>query len=161
MRKIYLLILLMAASIGYAFAKDEDPGKRKKMFKEVQEFKMKYLAQEMDLSDSQKKQFFELYEEMSKSKHDCYKEALEMDRTLKEDKNATEADYQKVTEAFNKANLESAEIDNQYNEKFAEFLTPKQIYKMKEAETNFKSKLEEMKVNRKKDHHKKNDVKKR
>lgn len=161
MKKIYLLVLLISASLNCAFAQDENPTKREKMFREVQEFKMKYLAQEMDLSDSQKKQFFELYEAMSKKKQECYQEAVKMDRALKHDKEATEAEYQNVTEAFNKANLESAEIDKEYNEKFAEFLTPKQIYRMKEAESEFKAKLDEMRHNRKKgkDHQKKHDEK--
>lgn len=148
--------------VGFSsiFAQEEEPTKREKMFREVQEFKMKYLAKEMDLNESQKKQFFELYEEMSKSKQECYKEAMELDRNLKHNKNATEEDYQKATEALNKANSEWTEIDKQYNEKFADFLTPKQIYKMKEGENSFKAKLDEMKHNRKRDHHKKPDEKK-
>lgn len=160
MKKVFLFIILVTTSINFLFAQEEDWTKKERMFREVQEFKMKYLAQEMELSEVQKKKFFELYEEMTHSKQECYQHAVEMDKNLKKDKHASEEDYQKVTEAFNQANVEAAEIDKQYNEKFSEFLTPKQVYKMKEAENEFRGKLEEMRHNRKKDHHKKHDDKK-
>lgn len=160
MKKLFLFISLLMATISLSFAHDEDMVKREKMFREVQEFKMKYLAQEMDLSEVQKKKFFEVYEEMTESRKECYQEAAVMDRRLKEDKNPTEEDYQQVRNAFNKANANWAEIEQQYDEKFSEFLSQKQIYKMKEAETNFRAKFDEMKHNRKRDHfHKKRDDK--
>lgn len=159
MKKISLIIFLFFAGISFAFSQDEDPVKREKMMKEVQEFKMKYLAQEMDLSEVQKKKFFELYEEMSESKKECYQEAVVMDRRLKGDKNASEEDYQQVRNAFNDANAKWAVTEKEYDEKFSEFLSQKQIYEMKEAENSFRAKFEEMKHNRKRDHHKKRDEK--
>lgn len=138
-------------AIPSAFSKDEDGVKREKMFREVREFKMKYLAQEMDLTDEQKPRFFELYEEMCHKRDDCFKTAKELERKLKKGgKDASEEDYQKATEAMNQANAEAAEIEKNYNEKFSEFLSQKQIYKLKEAEHSFRSRLEEMKINRKK-----------
>lgn len=154
MKKIYLFLMLLFVGVGMAFAHDKDSGKREKMFKEVQEFKMKYLAQEMDLSELQKKKFFEVYEEMTQAKQECYGPALKLKYKLKHEKNASEEEYQKVTEAFNTANARWAEKEKNYDEKFSEFLTQKQIYKMKEGEVSFKAKLEEMKHNRKKDHKK-------
>ena len=155
MKKLSLIITLLIAGICFAFAHEEDAVRKEKMMKDVQEFKMKYLAQEMELSEAQKKKFFELYEEMNESKKECYKEAVVMNRRLKEDKSASDEDYQQVRNAFNEANVKWAEIEKQYDDKFAEFLSQKQIYEMKEAETNFRSKFDEMKHNRKKEHHKK------
>ena len=145
---------MMLCALGAAFAQEDDAAKRDKIYREVQEFKMNYLAQEMDLSEDQKKKFIEVYEEMNESRHQCFKEAMHMDRKLKKDKDASEEDYAKVTEAFSKANAQWAEMEKAYNEKFSEFLSQKQIYKMKEAENSFRVKLEEMKHNRKKDHRK-------
>ncbi|MCH5236011.1 MAG: hypothetical protein J1E16_12020 [Muribaculaceae bacterium] len=155
MKKILTLLMLIIVGVGIMSAHDNDPVKREKMFKEVQEFKMKYLAQEMELSELQKKKFFELYEEEMESKKECYKEAVVMDRRLKEDKNASEEAYQQVRNAFNQANENWTQIEKQYDEKYSEFLSQKQIYKMHEAETSFRAKFEEMKHSRKKDHHKK------
>ena len=121
---------------------------------------MKYIAKEMDLNDMQKKKFFELYEEMNESKKECYQEAVVMDRRLKETENPTDGQYQEVREAFNSANIRWAETEKQYDEKFAEFLSAKQMYKMKEAEESFRAKFDEMKANRKHGFHKKGENKK-
>ena len=157
MKKLSLIITLLIAGICFAFAHEEDAVRKEKMMKDVQEFKMKYLAQEMELSELQKKKFFEVYGEMQESKKECYKEAVVMDRRLKKEKNASEEDYQQVRNAFNQANANWAEIEKQYDDKFSEFLTQKQIYKMKEAEDSFRAKFDEMKHKRKKEHHKKKE----
>lgn len=154
MKKLFILIFFLTAGITMAFAHEEDAVKREKMFRDVQEFKMKYLAQEMELSEVQKKKFFETYEEMMESKKECYQEAVVMDRRLKEEKDASEADYQQVRNAFNEANSNWNAIEKEYDEKFSEFLTQKQIYKMKEAESSFRAKFDEMKHARRKGHHK-------
>lgn len=161
MKKLYFLLLILIMGVGFANAHDKDSDQKKeKMFREVQEFKMKYLAQEMDLSELQKKKFFEVYEEMEKSRQACFTDAMRLNRKVKKNKEATDADYQQATEAFNKANAEWAVEEKQYNEKLSEFLSQKQIFKMREAENNFRSKLDEMRQKKKKDHHDKHEKRK-
>lgn len=159
MKKFVIFILLVIACTGYSFAQKEDDSKKEQRMREVQEYRMKYLAQEMELTEVQKKKFFEVYSEMSGAKKQCYKNAMELERKVKHDKDATEQDYQQLTEALNNANTEWADTEKQYNDKFSEFLTQKQIYKMREAEANFRARFDEMKHNRKKDNHKKPDLK--
>lgn len=150
--KILLFLILLISAPTLLYAQGEDHNARiEQRIKEVQEFKMKYLAQEMELSEVQKKKFFELYEEMSRDKRECYKEAMQLKHRLKHDKDATEEDYKLASDAMNKANDEWAVKEKQYDEKFADFLTPKQIYKMKEAENNYRAKYEGMKHNRSKE----------
>lgn len=161
MRKFGLLILLSVIGIFYTYSQEpasqENEQKIEKRIREVQDYKMKFLAQQMSLSELQKKKFFEVYEEMSESKRECYKDAMGLERKLKHSKDATEADYQQATEAMNKANSEWAEKEKQYNEKLSEFLSQKQIYQMREAENQFRTKFEEMKHARKRDGFKKSD----
>ena len=152
MKKISFLIFLIISGISFAYADKDDMAKIEKRIQEVQEYKMKYLAQEMELSDVQKKKFFEVYGEMTKAKMQCFKLAKQYERKIKHEKAASEHDYQLATEEMDKANAEWSETEQRYNEKFSEFLTPKQIYKMREAEANFRAKWDEMKHNRKRDH---------
>lgn len=142
------LLLIMAMTLG-SYAKDHGGSKREKMFKEVQEFKMKYLAQEMNLTDDQKEKFFEVYSEMNKKREECFKEVRKLERKLRKENDLPESDYRQLTEARNKANIENAEIEREYDEKFSEFLSPKQIYLMKEGEKNFRQKIEEMRRDKK------------
>lgn len=152
MKKLVFLIMLLVVGAGFAFAQKEDEAKVEKRVQEVREYKMKYLAQEMELTEAQKKKFFEVYNEMSQKKWLCYKDAMKLERKVKHDKNASEADYQKLSEAINKANASWADSEKVYNDKFSEFLSQKQIFKMREAENSFRAKFNEMKQNRKKDH---------
>lgn len=150
------LILILSLLVGFVMVSSAQPhGKGKpekdheKMKKELMEFKMKYLADEMDLKDDQKQEFFELYQSLEEQRGAIYRPVMEMRRKLKHDKNATEADYQKVTDAMNTANAESAELEKKYDEKFSEFLSQKQLYKLKEAEKSFREKLQEMRRHKK------------
>lgn len=154
MNKLITFLFLFLFGISFAMAQEEDIVKREKMMRDVKEYKMKYLAQEMELSEVQKKKFFELYDEMQESRKECFHDAVAMDRKLKGEKEADEEDYLQVRNAFSQAQANWTPIEAEYDDKFAEFLTQKQIYKMKEAENNFRSKMEELKHNRKRDHHK-------
>lgn len=160
MKKIFLVFSLLFIGLTGLSAQEADSLRRDKMVKEVQEFKMNYLAQQMELTEAQKKKFFEVYEEMEKARHLTYRNAVKLNRSLKKNKDASEDEYQKVTEAFNHANLIWAEQEKTYNEKFSEFLSPKQIYKLREAENSYRAKLDEMKSSRKKDRHPKPKEKK-
>ncbi|MCH5222670.1 MAG: hypothetical protein J1E82_01390 [Muribaculaceae bacterium] len=154
MKRLAFLILILTGLMPSLFAQKEDDGKHEKMTKEFMEFKMNYLAKEMDLTDAQKQKFFPLYEEYTHQRRDCSKRVRDIEKKLKkEGKNASEAEYQNLLELQAKTKAELAEIDKVYDEKFAEFLSPKQLYKLKEGETAFRKKLDEMKRN--KDHKKK------
>lgn len=136
---------------GFATVMAQDSGKRSKeeIFREVQEFKIKFLAQEMDLKEDQQERFVKLYSEMNQKRFACMKEARSLKKKLKKNPDATEEDYQKVTDSMNKAKAEAASIEKEYDEKFAEFLSQKQIFKMKSAENEFRQKMEEMRHNKK------------
>ena len=147
----YLLVSLVVCFAGvFAMSADKKDGKsHKQMFKEIQEFKMNFLAQEMDLSAEQKEKFFQLYDEMTHKRMACMRTARKLEKELKGKENPTEADYQAVTEAMAKAKAEDAKIEEAYFQKFPTFLSQKQIFKMKEAEDAFRQKIEMMRHNSK------------
>ncbi|MDE7109960.1 MAG: hypothetical protein K2O49_08365 [Muribaculaceae bacterium] len=153
-----LLISLFSLLLGvFSVSADGKKGKtREQVFKEIQEFKMNYLAKEMDLKEDQRQKFFDLYEEMTRKRKECMKNARHLERRLKKLENPTEADYQAATEAMTKARAEDASIEKTYSEKFSTFLTQKQIFKMKEGEEAFRKKMEEMR----RKHHKEKKEKK-
>lgn len=147
-KKIILILLLALCGIVAADAQRHEGRNHDKMMKELQEFKLKFLAQEMDLQDDQKEKFVELYNEMSEKRIACMKEAWKLRRQVKHDKDATEADYEAAAEAMKKAKAEDSEIEKSYDDKFAQFLTSKQMFKMKAAEEEFRKKMEEMRSKR-------------
>lgn len=147
MKKTYLLLFLafLLAIPGYAQKRQKS---QEDMKREILDFKLKFLAQEMDLKEDQQKQFFELYSQMESEKYGLYKEARKAEKKVKEDPNASDEDFQRAAEMTSEAKMKEAKIEEKYNEKFKTFLSPKQMYAMKQAEDKFREKLREMKKDR-------------
>lgn len=136
-----LLILLALLSVLPSFAqkqgnKDHD-GKRKEMM----EFKMKFLADEIGIKDDQRKQFFEVYQQMETERRAIFKKIKTAEKSIAANKNASEADYEKANKEISEAKNEMTKIDKKYEDKFSTFLSKKQIYKLKEAENKFMEKV--------------------
>lgn len=140
---LFLIILAGFALSGMA----QRPGngkKREEMRKELEEFKMKFIAQEMDLKESQQKQFFEVYGQMQDERIRLFEQTRALERKLKRNPDATEADYAAMSKAITEAKQKDAEIEEKYDAKFAMFLSGKQIFKMKDAEEKFRRKMHQM-----------------
>ena len=116
------------------------------MMKEITEYKMKFLAQEMDLKEDQKEKFVELYQKMSEERMQNFRRMRQLEDSLKE--NASEEDYKKASDGIADLKLADARIEKEYDAKFAKFLSQKQIYKMKEAEEKFRRKMHDMRQKR-------------
>ncbi|MCM1377408.1 MAG: hypothetical protein NC097_06410 [Clostridium sp.] len=140
MKKYIILILITLFSVS-AFAQKK-PHKRPNP-REVLEFKMKFLAQEMDLSADQQQKFFPLYTQMDAEIRRVFHSVREIERRVEKDKNSSEADYAALNSARTEAKGRLAEIEKEYDAKFAKFLSKKQIVKMKEAEATFRQKMKE------------------
>lgn len=151
MRKIiYLFLGLLLVCLPMSAKK---PGEGsccppEKFRKEIREFKLKFLAQEMDLREDQQKQFFTLYTQMSDEKEALMRSVRQAVEKVEKMDNATESDYRSAAEAMTRAREQELAIDKKYEEKFSTFLTKKQIFKMNEAERKFRDKLNEMRHNR-------------
>lgn len=149
MKKILLLLSLFAFTFGMACAQNKQKGgePNPKMMKEIQEYKIKFLAQEMELKDDQIPKFTELYEKMSEEKRANFMNMRKLEKSLKS--NSSEAEYKEVSDKISDCRLKDAQIDKEYDAKFATFLTQKQIYKMKAAEEKFRRKMHEMRHKKK------------
>lgn len=143
MRKLSLLLLLLAAVMLPVCAQQKGKD-RDEMRKEIEEYKMKFLAQEMELKEDQQKKFFELYAQMSSERRKIFKEIKTLEKKIANSRNATDAEYKEVTDAINAAKDKDSAVVKKYDEKFSQFLSQKQIYKMKAAEEQFRKRMNEM-----------------
>lgn len=142
MKRIYLILFLLLAIALPGMAQKREKN-RDEMRKEILDFKLKFLAQEMELTPEQQQKFFPLYTQMENERFELYREASRAEKKVKE-ASATEEDYAAAAEMSSSAKLKEAQIEEKYNEKFKAFLSPKQMYKMKEAEEKFRKKMREM-----------------
>lgn len=144
MRK-YVLILAMSLFLIFpAIAQKSENKSKEDMRKELHEFKLKYLAQEMDLNDDQKKPFFDIYEQLVKERREVRKTFRHTQKKLKNSKNLSNADYEAINKDLTAAKEKETLIEKKYDEKFSKFLSAKQIFKMKEAEEKWRAKMKEM-----------------
>lgn len=145
--RLSIMAIFMLLATVFATAQ-EHKRSREEMRREILEFKMKFLAQEMELKADQQQKFFDLYSRMEEEKFKAFHDACKMERELKKKKDASEAEYQAAHEAMERSKEKIAEIEKHYDRQFAEFLTRKQIFKMKEAEDKFRMKMREMRGKR-------------
>ena len=131
-----LILLLSILFVIPAFAQNKDADHEAKK-KEMLEFKLKFLGDEMGLNESQKKQFGEIYTQMQKERRAIHKKIKSADKLIKNNKNATEADYEKATKEIANAKSKMEQVEKKYYNIFSKFLTKKQIYLMQEAENKF------------------------
>lgn len=153
MKKVLLFLVALLCVGGMAFANPAEscapPDCRPdpKKLKELLDYKIKFLAQEMELRDDQKQKFAALYEKMSEEKRANFESMRAAEMKLKE--NASEAEYKRLSDMISDCRMRDVQIDKEYDAKFATFLSQKQIYKMKEAEDMFRRKMMEMHQKRK------------
>lgn len=148
MRKFLLLLLMITAALTPVLAQHSVKS-HKAMRKEIHEFKLKFLAQEMELKEDQQKKFFELYNRMTDERAKVFRETRALEKKIADSSNVSDADYEEVSKAMTAAKEKDAEIEKRYDEKFRQFLSPKQIFKMKEAEEKFRQKMHEMRHKKK------------
>lgn len=152
MKKYLLLTLITLFFALGASAQKNCPGHlsdAKK--KELREFKMKFMADELELTPEQRKQFEDLYSQMEKERREVKKKIREIEKSLEADKKPTEADYDKASKEITEAKAQMTAIEQKYDAKFAKFLSKKQIYKLKEAEETFQKKMRNCLEKRNKD----------
>jgi Spy/CpxP family protein refolding chaperone len=146
MKKLILLIILvLTVAVSPVAAQNKSKAERQQMWQEMQEFKLKFISQEIELKEDQQKKFTELYSQKSEEKRKVFHEIRTLEKKLKNNKDADDAEYASVMRSISAAKDKDAEIEKKYDEKFATVLTAKQIYKLREAEEKFRQKLQEMK----------------
>lgn len=149
--KFKLLITIALSILIFLPASSQNNGKksREEMRREFKEFKIKFIAQEIEVGPTQMKEFTELYSQLEDERGKLFETTHKLEKSVKKNKEATEADYQKLNKAINDTKIKDAEISSRYDEKFSKILTPRQVVKMKDAEESFRRKMHEMRHNRK------------
>ena len=137
MKKTLLMILMLTLVSFAGMAQSKGGSDKSARAKEFLEFKIKYLSDEMGLTGEERQKFVNLYTQYGNEKRVLWKKAHDLEKKIKEKKNATEAEY----EEWSKAKAKIDELEASYDKKFSNFLTSKQIYKMKSAEEQFKQKM--------------------
>lgn len=149
------LLIIMVISVSPAFAQKNKGKSRSEMRKEMSEFHLKFLAQEIDLKEDQQKAFFDTYKAMMDERGKVFHETRNLEKRLKAG-NASEQEYESVTNALTSAKEKDAAIEKKYDDKLGKILSPKQLYQLKEAEKKWRAKMQQMRFTHRHDRKKAN-----
>ncbi|MCM1504882.1 MAG: hypothetical protein NC127_06780 [Muribaculum sp.] len=139
----FMLCLILATGMP---ALAQGPGDkrpdRKEWFRQMREYKHDFMAKELCLSKEQQGKFFPLYDDMEQKLHRIQHESMEMENKINRSQSGvTDLEYEKAAEALVEVKGKEAAIEEQYFAKFKSVLTPKQLFKLKQAERNFTREL--------------------
>ena len=153
MKRISILILLIASIAQFAIA-DSDKGEREQWFKEMREFKHKFLAKELGLTDQQQEAFFPIYDAMDSECQKFHRETRKLQRDIKKkkDNEVTDLEYEKAAEALFELKGRENKIEQKYYPQLKAVITPRQLFLLKGAEDKFMRHL----MNHRQKHSKKN-----
>ncbi len=141
---IFLISIFVFPCQGFSQQKEGKLHKHAGISKEIEDFKIKFLIEEMELEKSKQEKFSELYRQMQAEKSKVFSDMRNAERRIKDKKEATEKEYLEANEQITDARIKLAEIEKKYDEKFSAVLSKKQLFKMKEAEKLFREKMHKM-----------------
>lgn len=142
MTRTLLIALTFILTVLSASAQGKEP--TDEMLKELQEFKIKYLIQEMDLPADRQTEFTKVYTQYDNERSALFRELMQRHRSIRHNNNPTDTEYMVAAEAMATAKAREGGLEQKYFNKFKTMLTPKQLYQLKRAEKKFERKLGEM-----------------
>ena len=110
--------------------KDSVKGNRAEWKKELQDFKYKYLAQEVELTEEQQEKFFELYVKMESELKTVDSDCKAAQKAVKAEGEHSDAEYEKALNALLNKRVMKGQIEKRYYDQFKTFLSVKQLYKL-------------------------------
>lgn len=149
-----LMVVIAAVAIGIApsFAQKDGGNHSKRhaeMMRELQEFKIKYLIQEAQITKEQQPEFVRIYTELNNAKMSLFKTYHDNQKSLKAKASPTDEDYNKVSEEMAGSKSAEGALDMKCYQQLKKLLTPHQLYKLKEAEMKFNRKMMKMRDQKK------------
>ncbi len=143
MNKFLAILAFMAIACTTAMAQrqpmtDEE---RDLWLAELRQYKHEFLAKELSLSTDQQEAFFPLYDEMDDQINQIAKEVRDLEVTISNSATASADEVQAAAFALFDQKRRESVVELLYFEKFKDTLTPKQLFRLKNAERKFTQQL--------------------
>ncbi|MDE5744617.1 MAG: Spy/CpxP family protein refolding chaperone, partial [Paramuribaculum sp.] len=99
---------------------------RTEWYKEMGKYKAEFMASELKLTDEQKKNFIQLYQEMENSSSKMARETRQLEKQVRQKGDAaTDTELEKAAEARAELKAKQGKLEKEYFAKFKKILTPK------------------------------------
>lgn len=150
MKQIRFFILLIVLGLGVmpvaAQKKGHKHADRKEWMAKMRDLKHDFMTKELQLTDAQKTQFFEVYDKCEDARHQVEHEAREKEKAIeKKGDAATDAELDAIIADQFTMEERLGRVDQQYLPQFRKVLTRRQLARLKHAERKFMRRLMEKK----------------
>ncbi|MCM1450992.1 MAG: hypothetical protein NC102_01890 [Clostridium sp.] len=108
---------------------------------ELRQYKHEFIAKELSLSTDQQEAFFPLYDEMDDQLTDIAQEVRDLEMSINSSPTASAEEVQAAAFALFDQKRRESVVELLYFEKFKDTLTPKQLFRLKNAERKFTQQL--------------------
>ncbi len=103
----------------------------------IQAKKNAFITAELGLTPEEAAEFIPLSQELEARKFEMNQRCKKLSRELKHKRNISNDDYDKVIKLCLDINIQEAQLEKEYYDKFREILSPEKLYKYRSAELKF------------------------
>lgn len=138
MFKIKILIFAMCSLVISLEAFAQSENRHNKFDKEAFLARRNaYITAEVGLTPEEAASFIPLCNELQQKMFDLSRECSRLSREIRQNKNATDAEYTKVLDQCVEVNLKQAQLEKEYYKRFKDILSPQKLLKYRNAESKF------------------------
>lgn len=143
MKKLLSLFALLCIALCSLTASAQRPSEqeREAWMKEMQQYKNEFISKKLELSEEQRAKFLPLYAKMDAEIRKSQKAVRNMCRKVEKDDKVEDVEFEKCAEALYELKGRENKIEMKYFKEFKAILSPKQLFKLKQAEMDFSRQL--------------------
>lgn len=138
MKRFFTIVIISLVSLT-ASAQRQRPS-----FEQFQQMKLDYIVKEMGLSQAEIEKFAPLYKDLIKDRSALYAKYhgnVKIKRDMRQGKEVADTTMQRISRDDAQLQIEDAQLEQEYQQKFETILTPQQVYSWRDAEKKFRSEV--------------------
>lgn len=148
MMRFYISVIIFIAAMLPCVAHPRGGGNHEQMRKELLDFKVEYLMQEIALSADKQPEFERIYRQMETERHNLFKGIPAKVESVAKKADASDAELINMADAMASLKQREGALEVKYYQQLKKILTPRQTFDLKRAEQRFNRKVMEMRGRR-------------
>ena len=132
-----IILAAVIALMTWNAAAQQAPADNDKIVAQLRPYKHNFLIKNLELTKEQQRDFLPLYDKMDDELLKINEETRRLERTVSENKDATETEIEAASRAVFEQKIKEGEVELSYYEKFKDVLTARQLLMLKSTERRF------------------------
>lgn len=138
MKRLFFCALLSILTLT-SFAQRQRPS-----FEQFQQMKLDFIVKEMGLNETETEKFAPIYKELIQERSALYRKYRangRIKKAIRDGEQVADTTMQRISRDDAQLQIEDAQLEQEYQQKFEQVLTPQQVCEWREAEKKFRSNM--------------------